>query len=131
MQIAAEEKHPCSYMEQTISGKINVKHLVQTTAHVIVKPQLKTENANGLIIVAIASISMLEAKKVKKTKLIKHKISLCEFCSCIFPSIVYNYILLTYIFTNSSTDHPFEPTTETTTEATTEMPSSTDSGSVV
>ena len=109
-------------MEQTISGKINVKHLVQTTAHAIVKHQPKTENANGLIIVAIASTNMLEAKKVKKAKLTKHKISLYEV-------IVYDKILLhlTYIFTNSSTDLPLEPTTETTTE----MPSSTDSGRLV
>ena len=83
MQIAAEKYHPCSYMEQTISGKINVKHLVQTTAHAIVKHQPKTENANGLIIVAIASTNMLEAKKVKKTKLTQHKISLYFSINCI------------------------------------------------
>ena len=73
MQIAAEKYHPCSYMGQTISGKQNVT-MVMDTAHVIVKHQLKTENANGWIIAAIASTNILKVKKVKETKLTKQQI---------------------------------------------------------
>ena len=57
-------------------GETNVKQMVRKTAHVIVKHHLKTGIADGLIIAGIFSTNMLDAKKVKETKLTKHKTSL-------------------------------------------------------
>ena len=72
----AEKYHPCSYMGQMISGKQDVKQMARKTVHVIVKHHLKTGIADGLIIAGIFSTNILDAKKVKETKLTKHKTSL-------------------------------------------------------
>ena len=72
----AEKYHPCSYMGQIISVKLNAKQMVRKIAHVIVKHRLKTGIADGLTIAGIFSTNILDAKKVKETKLTKHKTSL-------------------------------------------------------